>query len=50
MLNKDIQYTYAKEYYDFYKKYKVKSNALQSSFFVNYKEFAEKHKNNYIIY
>ena len=50
MLNKDNQYVYAKEYYDFYKKYKMKSNALQSSFFVNYKEFAEKHKNNYNIF
>ena len=50
MLNNDKQYTYAKEYYDFYKKYKIKSNALQSSFLVNYEEFAEKHKNNYIIF
>ena len=50
MLNNNKQYTYAKEYYDFYKKYKVKSNTLQSSFLVNYEEFAEKHKNNYIIF
>uniref|UniRef100_A0A6C0FE32 Peptidase C1A papain C-terminal domain-containing protein n=1 Tax=viral metagenome TaxID=1070528 RepID=A0A6C0FE32_9ZZZZ len=50
MLNKDNQYVYAKEYYEFYKKYKMKSNTLQSSFFVNYKEFAEKHKNNYNIF
>ena len=50
MLNKDIQYSYAKEYYDFYKKYKVESNTLQSSYNVNYKEFAEKHKNNYNIF
>lgn len=50
MLNKDKQYAYAKEYYDFYKKYKVETNTLQSSFFVNYEEFAEKHKNNYIIF
>ena len=50
MLNNDKQYTYAKEYYDFYNKYKVKSNALQSSFLVNYEEFAEKHKQNYIIF
>ncbi len=50
MLNKDKQYAYAKEYYDFYKKYKVETNTLQSSFFVNYEEFAEKHKSNYIIF
>lgn len=50
MLNEDNQYTYAKEYYDFYKKYKMKSIPLQATSFVNYKEFAEKHNNNYNIF
>ena len=49
MKNEEVEYTYAKEYYNFYKKFKT-SNLLQSSFFINYKEFAEKRKENYIIF
>ena len=50
MFDKEKQdYIYAKEYYDYYQKYKD-SIGFRSSFFVNYKEFAEKHQSNYIIF
>ena len=49
MLIKNNEYTYAKEYHEFYKKYKG-LKGLQSSEFVNYDEFVEKHKENYFIF
>ena len=42
-------YIYAKEYYDFYQKYKAPM-ILQQAQQVNYSEFAEKHKDNYEIF
>ena len=49
MLIKNNEYTYAKEYHEFYKKYKG-FKGLLSSEFVNYDEFVEKHKENYFIF
>ena len=50
-MSKDNQdeYIYTRIYYEFYKKYK-KPSVLQLNGFVNYKEFAEKYKNNYEIF
>ena len=44
MLNQEKNYQYAKEYYDFYQKYKGETNVLQSSHDINYNKFAEKRK------
>lgn len=50
MFDKEKQhYIYAKEYYDFYQKYKD-NQGFRSSIFVNYKEFAERHQTNYLIF
>lgn len=47
--NNNNEYPYAKEYYDFYRKYK-KPSLFQVTPFINYKEFAERRRKNYLIF
>ena len=50
MLDKEKhEYIYAKEYYDYYQKYK-KTTGFRNQLFVNYKEFAEKRQSKYLIF
>ena len=50
MSDKENQdYVYAKEYYDYYQKYKNNAG-FRNPLFVNYKEFAGKHQPNYLIF
>lgn len=49
MLIKNNEYVYAKEYHEFYKKYKT-TKGLQNSWNINYNDFAKKHNENYLIF